>query len=212
MSLIISTRPVLGIFVGARKFTPTDTVSYDDGPIALQNPINGLRHQIWRMRYVNDTFYLVAPNRVESAFLTVRGVRECNFTFDQNGRILITYIVEDVLTLCWHDTFTQRYEKWAMATGVTSAKICLDMRDPNLITKSQILLGYIQNGSLYYCKQLERYKIARLIASNVGTRLIQIGLSRQNRFQYLLEETPKPVHADTYPWGDLAVDDTLLYS
>ena len=199
----MSSHPVLAAFIRARQFVPTPRVSYDDGPVAIQNPSQGLLYQIWRARYVSDTVYLVAPNYTESVFFKRRCIESISLSFDQNGRPLLTYLIAGNLYLYWHHTITQKYEHTLIDTQVTSHQVCLDIRTRLGILDSQVVLGYTKNNNLYYVLQADRYMVPYLIALGVNGYLIQIGMSRQHRFQFLVEANEPGVYTETFPWGEV---------
>lgn len=203
MSLLRSVKPVLAPFIGARRITPSAWVSYDDGPIALQNPHSGLLYQVWRARYIGDTVYLAAPNYLESPFLKVRCLESLSLSFDQNGRPLLAYVLNGTLYLYWHHTLTQRYEHTVINTQVTGHSVCLDNRRPIGILDSNVILGYTKDDNLYYAIQSDRYAVSRLLARDVNGFLIQIGMSAQNRFQFLVEANEPVVYTETFPWGEV---------
>lgn len=203
MPLNKSSEPVLAPFIGARRIIPSERVSYDDGPIAIQDPSKGLLYQIWRARYVSDVVYLVAPNYVEQPFMVMRCLKSISLSFDQNGRPLLTYLLNGSLYLYWHHTITQRYEHTLIDTDVTSHQVCLDVRTPVGIKNSQVVIGYTKNNDLYCALQEDRYAVPYLWAADVNGFLIQIGMSKQNRFQFLVQANHPGVYSETFPWGEV---------
>lgn len=202
MSLELSDRPVLSPFIGARRIPPSEWVSYDDGPVAIQNPSKGLLFQVWRARYISDTVYLAAPNYPETPFFTKRCIQSISLSFDQNGRPLLTYLHEGNLYLYWHHTVTQKYEHTLINTNVTSHHVSLDVRTPITILVSQVVIGYIKDNNLYYAWQKDRYAVDYLVARNVNGNLLQIGFTRQYRFQFLVQSNTPDTYTYTMPWGE----------
>ncbi len=202
MELNRTPSPVLSPFIGARKIVPSERVVYDDGPVGIQDPSKGLLFQVWRARYVSDTVYLAAPNHPESAFLTMRCIHSIGLSFDQNARPILTYLKEGSLYLYWHNPTVQQYTHTLINTNVTGHGVYLDVRTPVGIFKSQVIVAYTKNDNLYYATQDERYATSRLFASGVNGYLIQMGMSKGNRMQFLVQAHHPGVYSETKPWGE----------
>lgn len=199
----LSMVPVLGSFLGAQRLPNSDFIDYEDGPIHLQDPSAGAQFQIWRIRYVNDTIYLGAPNTPEHPIFVKRCLTTVNLAFDQNGRYVLIYLFNSELHIYWYDTTVARYADIILDTGVTSARITLDDKRKWQLANSQLILGYTKNNNLYLRQQSDRFMVAYLMQRDIGGPLLRIGLTRHYRFQFLLGAHPVDTYVATMPWGDL---------
>jgi hypothetical protein len=199
----LSLTPVLGRFIGAQRLPNTDTVAYEDGPIALQDPSQGNLYQVWRMRYVNDTVYMACATVTEFPLFTLRGITALSFTFDQNARYLMTYCVDNTVYLWWFDPILNRYDQALLVVGGAYPRITLDDKRKSQEGVSQVVLAYIRAGNLCCRVQQDRYGIEYVIQTQVKGRLIKMGMTNQYRLQFLFEANTEDEYSATFPWGDV---------
>lgn len=180
--------PVVPVpFAGAGRFPTTDTLEYQDGPQAISDPFQGHRVQVWRMRYLKEQVWLTAPNHVEQPLFAVRNLQACSFTFDQNARPLVAYLVDGELRLYWFDPTPGVYVHTLLDDGVDSVRIRLDDVRPELIGNSDVILAYTKNNNLLCRIQRDRYTEPYVLQEGIGGKLLQTGMNRHYRFQFLLQ-------------------------
>lgn len=199
----LSSTPKLAPFLASSSYPSTDSVSYTYGPKGIQDPSEGLTYQSWRARLIQGNISLAAPNTTEYVFTYVRCATQISLAFDQNARPLVTYLVGTSLYIYWFNPFIAQYEHRYIDDGVSSCRLKLDDERLSQISSSQVILGYVKGDNLYMRVQSDRFEIPYLIQEGVQPRLIQIGLSRANRFQFLFEQNPFPVYEDPYPPGTI---------
>ncbi len=185
-----SSTPVIAFYSKAKVLPFSNLISYEDGPVYIQDTSMGLGHQIWRGRLVGDTFYLTSPTTPETAIMTVRGITEISFTFDQNGRYVVAYLVGSVLWLYWFDPAVNEFIHTPLDSDVISPRISLDDYRPLLLSSSNIILAYVKNNNLYCRVQEDRYQIPFLVEEDIGGRLMRIGMNINFRFQYVFQALP----------------------
>ncbi len=185
-----SSVPVISFYSKAKVLPFSNLISYEDGPIYIQDTSMGLGHQIWRGRLVGDTFYLTSPTTPETAIMTVRGITEISFTFDQNGRYVVAYLVENALWLYWFDPISSKFIHTFLEAEVISPRVSLDDYRPLQLSVSNIILAYVKNNNLYCRVQEDRYLIPYLLEEKIGGRLMRIGMNINYRFQYVFQAQP----------------------
>lgn len=193
---VLSTTAEPTRFFGARAGATSNTIDYEDGGIAINDPSQGLLYQRWRARLfrsgeIDSAVWLDAPDVPEFEWLTVPGMTEISFSFDANMRPAVTYVANGAAFLNWFDSVPGQYVTTPLAADVTTPRVSLD--DKRFIASegyqlSDVILAYVRAGNLYYRQQRDRYGIERLLAEGV-TPLIKIGMSRGLRFQFMHEVT-----------------------
>lgn len=191
---ILSSISVPARFSGARAGATSKTIDYEDGGVAIQDASKGLLYQRWRARLFNsgkvDAHVVLDAREVpEFVWLTVPYMTEISFSFDANMRPVIAYVANGQAYLNWYDSVPNDYVTTALDAGVITPRVSLDdKRDiaSNGYQLSDVILGYVRGGNLYYRQQRDRYTIERLLTTNVKP-LIRIGFNRGLRFQFMTE-------------------------
>jgi len=191
---VLSAAPAPASFVGARSLPITKIVDYEDGGRAIQDPSAGLLFQRWRARLFNegqaDSFVVLDARDVPGfVWLTVPGMTEISFTFDANMQPVVAYVANGQAFLSWFDSVPGQYVTTPISSGVITPRVTLDDKrlvGSNGYQQSDVILGYIRSGNLYYRQQRDRYSVERLLKENVKP-LIKIGFTRGLRLQYMSE-------------------------
>lgn len=206
----LSTEPVPGEYL-----PPDDRLAYPKlidwelGGIALNDPSQGHMVRIW----VADTdahIIRIYPEPEEGEPITgavtfieepEAEIVELSFTFDQNMRPTIVYVIlldrpeiceEDdpgytyVTKMYWYDTLIESFRITTYGTEYTSPRVTLD--DKRLTATQQgfndILFFYHRDNNLYYRQQRDRYTVERLLLVGVpGREILYCGMTNQNRVQ-----------------------------
>lgn len=160
-------------------------VDYEMGGIALGDPSQGLRVQVWEAR-VSGNDIQVKPEL--SAFwttvITVADVTEIAFAFDQNMRPVVSYVAAGVAKMYWFDTVAASFVTTTLV-GASSPVVTMDDKRPNQVSASDVLLFYIAGGEVKYRQQRDRFTIERTLDTvPVGmTRITRWGMSVVLRMQ-----------------------------
>lgn len=192
----LSTAPRPSRFFGARSGAVSKTIDYEDGGIAIQDASYGLLYQRWRARLFNagkdDSFVMLDAREVpEFVWLTVPKMTEISFSFDANMRPTVAYVAGGQSFLIWYDSIDSTYKTTALAVGVITPRVALDDKrhvGSDGYQTSDVILGYVRDGNLYYRQQRDRYTVERLLKEGV-TPLIKIGMTRGLRLQFMHEVT-----------------------
>lgn len=180
-------------FMGGRALTMSLTHDYESGPIAPQDPSEGLFAQTWQCYVLPSSptdIRVSAENQPEIILLsTTHAVTEVSHTFDQNGRINVAYVTEDDAYLFWYDPLAASMVSTKLPSNVINPRVSLDDKR-NFATNSgmnDIILMYINTStdSLCYRLQRDRYTIEYVWQRflNYKQGLFKIGMNEDLRFQ-----------------------------
>tara|TARA_R110001592_G_scaffold111372_5_gene308450 strand:- start:3343 stop:3918 length:576 start_codon:yes stop_codon:yes gene_type:complete len=178
--------PVPTSFSGARALTVTRTVDYEDGGIAIQDPSQGSNYQRWRGRLIGDDIILDAPEVEPFTVFSAPGITEFSFTFDQNMRPAIAYVQAGVAKLRWFDSAANA-QVITTYPGAITPRVTLDDKRFTQTSSSDVILGYVRDGALYYRQQRDRYTVERLLDPGPHIGLVKIGFNVKLSLQFLME-------------------------
>lgn len=184
---ILSTTSVPAQFVGARALAVSKRIDYEDGPKGIQDPSEGSQYQVWRAMLVGNQVLLSAPNTPEYVFFEAPDLEEVSITFDQNARYVLAYVQAGQSKLLWFDTVEGEYVTTTFPAGTITPRVSLDDRRASQLNNSDVIVGYVRGGNLYYRQQRDRFEVERLLTTGVRYGLLKVGISRKMRFQYALE-------------------------
>lgn len=183
---VLSTVPVNAAFSGARALPVTRLVDYEDGGIAIQDPSKGSQYQRWRGRLLGNDIILDAPEVEAFTVFSGADITEISFTFDQNMRPAIAYVEAGVAKLWWFDTVAGA-QVVSTYPGAITPRVILDDKRFTQTSNSDVILGYVRDGALYYRQQRDRFTIERLLDAGPHVGLVKIGFNVQLRLQFLME-------------------------
>jgi hypothetical protein len=191
----LSTTPVPDTYISPDgDYRPDWLYDFEQGPVALSDPSEGLLYQKWTMTYDNITGDLIAtPETVGTpqTVITVPDVTQLSFSFDQNARISLTYTKNDIGHLYWYDSDEESFVTTVFDPHVICPVIYLDDHRRMEVDKSDLLLWYTwDNGDytydLYMAKQRERFIQRYLMMENVPPRIKKQGMHQGLRGQLTL--------------------------
>lgn len=184
----LSTTRLPAPFLGARgEYVITPTFDYEDGGIALQDPSEGLQFQAWRGYILNDQIILEAPGIAPFIAYTGTGLTEVSITFDQNMRPTFAFVEEGVAKLRWYDSVVEDTVITTLGADVITPRVSLDDKHPLGVADSDIILGYVRAGNLYFRAQRDRFQTEYLLLEECPDRLHIIGMNAEWRFQFRFE-------------------------
>jgi hypothetical protein len=175
-------------------------VSYERGPIAIEDTSEGLLYQNWTMDYNLLTGDFIATPETEGAASiahNVANVRNFTFTFDQAGRISIAY-TDDVSTyLWWYDTAAAQTVTTDLGTTAIYPVIYLDDKRASQNSFNDMLLFYCrteggdpETWELFMSLQRERFINQYTLATGLERgKLTQVGMTDELRIQFVIATT-----------------------
>jgi len=186
----LSTELVAGVYLSPDGRERAWTEDYEAGPIALNDPSQGLSYQNWRIYWEAGDFIVTSETTLDSAVvLTVASVKQCSFAFDQNGHVNITYTLNnDEAYLYWYDTNAAMWVQDLLSTGTTFPMLCLDDKRTTQTQASDVQLWYTKQQidttyNLYMREQRERYLNEQLMAQDTYPHPYKLGMHNGLRVQ-----------------------------
>lgn len=198
---VLSTEPVPAQFLFPRNVPRAPLIDYEYGGIALQDASRGLRYQVWKGEYIDEAIVLSAPEVLAAPLLAVANVVEFGFTFDQNMNPFVCYeLANGDAKFYWFDSTVPGFVTTTLPAGSSSPRCALDDNRPLQIPVSDIILAYVREGSLYFRAQRDRYLVEYELTNEIGeSRLLQVGMNAQLRFQFQMSTTPAQADSPVPP-------------
>lgn len=202
---VLSTRPVQSRFKPPSNIvTLRLTEAWERGGIALQNTTQGLNYQNWFCKWhpEDNTVYLTPDNTgVPIAIFTETNVFEVSFAFDQNMRYAVgTLLTDGTFKFRWYDTAANNYVITTIP-AVTGFKLTLDdKRDVQVgIGASDVILTYLQDTTLFFRAQRERYEVEHQLANQLPLNLMitNFGMNEVMRLQWRMRFR---INEERLPW------------
>lgn len=175
---------------------PVKTLSVEDkfidwemGGIALNDPSQGLRVQLWTFKLVVDeltgdsTVSVEAPSVPKVTLFSGVDVGEIAGAFDQNMNPVVAYMASGSPMLWWWDPTASAMVHTSLPAGCYDLRVSLDDKRRFNVAKSDVILSYVRGGSLYYRYQRDRYLVEYLLSSNID-RLICAAMNSMWCFQW----------------------------
>lgn len=166
------------------------------GGVGLSNPTKGLQLQTWsgyvaNVGLSNSSVYLFAQNTPDTLIFTYPGIIWMRFTFDQNMHPFVSFYDGVLSRYFWWDPTLPGNTITTMSSGPTYPSCMLD--DPRALETrvgtSDIILGYINNNSLCYRQQRDRYGVEYVLYSGINNLISnpfvnKIGMNEHYRLQF----------------------------
>lgn len=189
---VLSTEVLSAQFCYPRNIPRAALVDYEYGGVAIQDPSEGLRFQVWRGDYLENGIVLSAPTVPAFNALAVANVDTFGFTFDQNMQPFFCYELSNGNAFFrWFDGTVPGFVTIQLPDGSRSPRCCVDDNRRTQIGVSDIILAYCRDEALYFRAQRERFEDEHELTTEIGpARLLQIGLNKVNRFQFHLSALP----------------------
>lgn len=180
--------PVTGLLHSPDSKRVRPLIDFERGGIDANDPSLGLLYQDWEFSYTLEGQIIVTSSSGNShTILAVGGVTELSGTFDQNMAPVVTFVVDGVIHLNWFDTLTNSRRTDVFGEG-HSPRVSLDDKRATQSSRSDVILAYIRNQTLYYRQQRDRYAVERQLKAGLSpiTRLKNIGMTKNLRLLFEL--------------------------
>lgn len=185
---VASSFPVAGLFQAPDDQRTSPLIDQELGGIALNNPTQGLRVQTWTLSYQNNVDLVLRPQfGPPTVVFSASEVSEVALAFDQNMRPIVAYRQYGDLYLRWWDSLASAFTVTDFGEGL-SPRLALDDKRDSQRSNSDVIFGYIRDGSLCYRQQRDRYATERVLRSGLdaATRIKSIGMTKNWRLQFEL--------------------------
>lgn len=182
-----SSSPIFSQFLPPRNEGQADPLlAKDFGPVALQDPSEGVRVKVWTARLEEGVLWIGADDVSETILFTrsvdVDPVNKIDLTFNQNGDPFIAFEQSGQIYIYWHDPLEGDNTFRHIAPG--EDPFChLDERRPEFSGISDIILVYKSGGVLYWAEQRDRFTVSREPPQPSSTefRISGLGMQTNNR-------------------------------
>lgn len=162
-------------------------IDYEMGGVDIGDASQGLQVKTWTGQVIGNDVVLSADSVTPVTVLTVPGITEFGFTFDQNMRVFVAYVVGGNTFFYWYDSTITAYTTTQLPSGSKCPRCSLDDKRPLEALSSDIILVYLRAGSMYFRAQRDRYGVEYLLTNAVAGKLLaQVGMNSVNRFQFFL--------------------------
>lgn len=185
----LSTTAVPDDFVGAGAANILDRLrDYEEGPIAEQDPTQGLMYQEWRSYIREGAIWLEADNTSPRIVYQTEGeLTDISIAFNQNGDLHYAYVEDGIAKLYYYDSVTGSFQTLVLPAGTRTPKITLDDKRRENLSGSDVILSYIkEDNGLYYRQQRERFQVERLLHPGPFVMIRQMYMNNGWRLQWLL--------------------------
>lgn len=134
-------------------------ISYHWGPVALNDPSQGMLVQLWTAIARGTDIYLRAPNYPEALFLSLaQDIEQVSLAFDQNGQPFVAFVEGDQPKLHWYDPAATGYVTDALAAGTITPRLTLDDARTFQNGQNDVILAYVRGGVIRYRQQRDRFQ------------------------------------------------------
>lgn len=164
-------------------------VDWEMGGIALNDPSEGLRVQLWTFKLVVDevtgasTISVEAPSVTKTVLFTGVDVSEIAGAFDQNMNPVVAYMESGSPKLWWWDPTESAMVHTLLPSGCYDLRVSLDDKRRFNVEKSDVILSYVRGGSAYYRYQRDRYLVEYLLSDNID-RIVCAAMNTEGCFQW----------------------------
>ena len=177
--------------VNAEWLSPDERIralneDYEQGPYALEDLLEGLKFQEWRLTHNNATGdFTVTPADVGLPVIVLNApnVTQCSFCFDQNAHVNIVHESNGTFYLYWYDTAFGDWVTDQLSVDIISAMLTLDDKRDTQITFNDILLWFTKEVSpgvytLFHSMQRERFLTDYEMASPFRPYIHHVGMHK----------------------------------
>lgn len=171
------------------------------GPIALQDPSDGLLSKLWECRVNPDSLeILLAPvgDSKQVWFTHSKIILEVSLSFDQNGRPIIGFTDVDAdCWLLWFDPVPNNFVTLSVDGAITPRVTLDDARSFNSMN-SDVILAYVRDGIIRYRRQRDRFTIEHTPTQGVGGDSIEavylrhISMNSALRLEFITSDERDP--------------------
>lgn len=162
------------------------TIAYTEAGPKLTDTQYGLTGYIWKAFVRGNQIVLQRIDLSEEHIMVTKdNITQVDVTFDQTMRPFIVYVADNQAYYLHYNKTTFNYEEVTLPSNVTFPRCELDMRNPDEIPFSDIILGYINGNNLCYALQRERFTVEHVIATDSKKSMLwRIGRLVDGRFGY----------------------------
>lgn len=185
----LASNAIVGIILPPNNSPKFDLSDWEMGGIALENPQEGANVKPWKATYnpVTSDITLESAGDPPMVVLNKPGIQWLSFCFDQNMRYVFTWTLANGKGyLYWYDPQQEAYSELLLGDGIVTPHLTLDYKLIKNYAGNDVILTYLQQGSLILRVQRERFITEHVLATGVGLtkRIRNFGMSTKSRLQW----------------------------
>ncbi len=159
------------------------TTAKELGGIALNDPSQGLKVQVWTLTTDGTNVKISAPLVPETTLFTGTSITEIDLAFDQNMRPFVAFVEGGLVNYRWYDSLVEA-QVVSSLPGASTPRCCMDDKRPLQDASSDVILAYVKAGNLYFRAQRDRYGVEYLLKTELGGTLETVGMNKVQRLQF----------------------------
>lgn len=129
------------------EFRLSPLTDMEGGPVAVGNTTGGMNYQPWDLSVVGNDIILTPRNEgLPITVLSVEGLTQASFCFDQNARPSVAYKTSGGVFLYWYDTDAANFVTTPYPDAV-SAILSLDDKRERQVNNNDIIFWYTKEVS-----------------------------------------------------------------
>lgn len=186
----LSITPVPAPFVGAGADERVSRIfDIEDGPIAFQDPSEGLRYQQWRAYIKDYAVWVEADNMPPMKLMETpdNSITDISIAFNNNADLHYVWVDKEVAKFRWYDALSGSFQTMTLPQGVRTPKVTLDDKRPTQLGRNDIILSYVKSdNALYFRKQRDRFAIEYKLDDGPFIAIERLYMSTGWRLQWLM--------------------------
>jgi hypothetical protein len=188
---VLSDTAIRAAFRYPRNIRRDDITDYELGGVGIQDASQGLETNIWRGTLTDGVISIQTQGVDPIPIYTDAGITRFSFTFDQNMNYAVAFDTDSSAHLWWFDNTVPGYTLITLPPGSEYATLALDDHRDMQTAISDMILGYIRDGVLYFRAQRDRFLVEYTLYSGLeGFGIRQMGLNEKLRLQFQLVRVP----------------------
>jgi len=180
---ILSSQPIAAEFFTPLRNDPL--IDFELGGADIQNTSQGLMSKLWKCFYEDGQIKIRNGDLVHT-LIAVENATALGLAFDFNMRPQLTYVANGKTYLWWYDPSASKQVTTEFGASYISPQLSLDEHRLVNSANADIIFAYIRNAKLCYRQQRDRYETEHILSDAKNQKLTQIGMSKNNRFQFRL--------------------------
>lgn len=186
----LSASPIAAPYLVPDDTDPAELIDYEYGGIAIRDPSQGLRVQVWTFGYdgANVTAHSAATGTI--TLFPKASVTHLSGAFDQNMNPVVAFVAGGTPSLWWFDTLSLS-QVFTDFPGISTPRVTMDDKRSNQtrLGTNDVIFAYLKGEGLYFRAQRDRYGIEYHLSDGINSnyRFAQMGMNSVNRLQFKFE-------------------------
>lgn len=185
---VLSTRPVPSGLVLPDGRQGGMLYDFEMGGAALNDGTQGIELQLWMCwvdRFDDVRVRAYSGTGPGTVLFNQPGIIRLSLSFDNNMQPAIAYEIDEEVRFYWFDSVSSGYVTTTYA-GARTPRVTHDDKREFEAAKSDVLLVYLRDSTLYHRKQRDRYLIEYPLETALPKtlRLVNVGMGTNYRIHF----------------------------